>query len=646
MIPFFQLDPATLTLWINLDLLSEQPNRAGIATVVDATRANDDAALLESVEALPNAEKPRAIAIASSLWHEKRHFLDLILTNYGAFRFRQFFEIAANLPVIYRVVTEDQKRRLGVPLDLYTDPVRCQRLGIDTNPELARIGAAVRSRKQIIAGDRSAVPSRYGRLEVGGEAQLEALAYLHQSAKAQKLFGTQLASAALDSVPDADAHHAKYRWIWDVAVASNVVFFDQAAENLLLFDDALMVCVVYAALACRVWKQPQTRSEASSSYLPGERFASLLIALREQRLGPPQILPFDESWTLINQTCTRLFGRSVIEETEADWSIAQQTYESLRGKILPALSDVVMELQAVRKRLIDQLKNDPQSVLRAADFQDRLLNRIRPRVVLCSPKGRIDLAEGFEQVFGYDHSRAQPSLSSRVSRWTWAATEALGPMPHDSGAIVLREPAWMTFASELAPITKLVTDGRRHRSMLGPEIVHAEARLRTMANAEIIVDPLFGAPHESLDFPSFLFLLGSDEATCDLSSKKVTALSGVMFSKWLLLNNPELAELVIQFWAAGYPNDSAARLTFWKDWSPWVVAREYSPTQGREAFGEALAKLASQKSKNERVPLGEVPEEVLESHAPVLANRPANGRITDRLRSAARRYSSFLHHRA
>jgi hypothetical protein len=57
----------------------------------------------------------RCAHFASSVWHEKRHFLDFLLTNYGAFRIRQFFEIYRNLPVLFNQ-TGDSKRIL-LPLD-------------------------------------------------------------------------------------------------------------------------------------------------------------------------------------------------------------------------------------------------------------------------------------------------------------------------------------------------------------------------------------------------------------------------------------------------------------------------------------------------------------------------------------------------
>src|SRR5262249_24447918 len=151
----------------------------------------------------------RAIAIASSLWHEKRHFLDLALTNYGAFRFRQFFEIAANLPALRRAVEEDGASRIVVPIDVYADQVRRRRHGLPENPKLQELGRAIQSRKKMILDDRKLIPSRFGPLELGGEAQLEALAYLHQAAKAQKLFGLARGAKALDSVPNQDEHHRK-----------------------------------------------------------------------------------------------------------------------------------------------------------------------------------------------------------------------------------------------------------------------------------------------------------------------------------------------------------------------------------------------------------------------------------------------------
>jgi hypothetical protein len=252
-----------------------------------------------------------------------------------------------------------------------------------------------------------------------------------------------------------------------------------------------------------------------------------------------------------------------------------------------------MEFQELRRRLINQLKTDPHSVLVAKSFQERLLDRLQPRSLYCSPKGNLKMSQGFEAMFSYDHARSQPEVTSPVAKWVWVMTEAKSPWYEDESAFLLRRPEWMTFISDTAPIAKLLADGRHRRDMLGCESTHAEARLRTVLDMEVDIDPLFQSPDDQFDLSAYLYLIGKSDAPCDLSGARVNAASGTMFSKWELLNKPEFVEAIIQFWARGWPSDAAAWMQFWKDWSPWIVAKEFSPANGIEAFRKALDELSA-----------------------------------------------------
>jgi hypothetical protein len=92
-------------------------------------------ALLPIVETLHERDllRRRVLWLASCVWHEKRHFFDVCLTNYGARRFRDLFTIAAN---VYPLIAEAKRRGEPVwfPVEVYGDPVIRRVFGISEPP--------------------------------------------------------------------------------------------------------------------------------------------------------------------------------------------------------------------------------------------------------------------------------------------------------------------------------------------------------------------------------------------------------------------------------------------------------------------------------------------------------------------------------
>src|SRR3954469_836006 len=94
MIPTVQFDPATLAIWTTTGTLPEDIAEVAARAMSAAAHGND---ILPIVAELPDDDlRHRIIWLASCVWHEKRHFFDFCLTNYGARRFRDLFILGAN----------------------------------------------------------------------------------------------------------------------------------------------------------------------------------------------------------------------------------------------------------------------------------------------------------------------------------------------------------------------------------------------------------------------------------------------------------------------------------------------------------------------------------------------------------------------
>src|SRR3954447_11582302 len=97
MIPILQFDPATLTLWYDTQLLASarSSREVGLALHYALDGREDWLKCLIRQQTDPWT-RTRCATVASAVWHEKRHFLDFVLTNYGAMRVRQFFQCYIN----------------------------------------------------------------------------------------------------------------------------------------------------------------------------------------------------------------------------------------------------------------------------------------------------------------------------------------------------------------------------------------------------------------------------------------------------------------------------------------------------------------------------------------------------------------------
>src|SRR5580698_10664236 len=178
MIPIVQFDPASLAIFAEGPTMAFDPD---LLPLVSATISGNSDPVASGFRALAGrSDIGRALQLTSAFLHEKRHFHDFIATNYGAYRFRQFQEVYANLPTILQ--SGRGSNGLCLPLEVNLDPVRRRVLGIEPPPpEILALARAFGDRRRKIEKDRQPYPSRLGTFEIGGEAQLEALAYAAQS---------------------------------------------------------------------------------------------------------------------------------------------------------------------------------------------------------------------------------------------------------------------------------------------------------------------------------------------------------------------------------------------------------------------------------------------------------------------------------
>src|SRR6516164_190883 len=104
MLPIIQFDPATMSLWYDVELIASADKSSRIANAVAALVGGSTSDLIAELRLIEDPIlQGRALQIVSAFVHEKRHFLDFVATNYGAFRFRQFLEVYKNVPAVIQI---------------------------------------------------------------------------------------------------------------------------------------------------------------------------------------------------------------------------------------------------------------------------------------------------------------------------------------------------------------------------------------------------------------------------------------------------------------------------------------------------------------------------------------------------------------
>jgi hypothetical protein len=111
-------------------------------------------------------------------------------------------------------------------------------------------------------------------------------------------------------------------------------------------------------------------------------------------------------------------------------------------------------------------------------------------------------------------------------------------------------------------------NGRRLRTMLGPELLSAEKRLESDIGLSFEIFPSFAYPDESESAEMLYFLYGRDHLKCDISSEQLVRPSGHALHPWTVRRWPRLSRHVIE----SMGGTEFAYFAFIRDWTPWVVS--------------------------------------------------------------------------
>jgi hypothetical protein len=128
MIPTIQFDLGTLSIWTTTGTLSGEIAELAAEVMAAAARSEDPTPLIAAAT-IDDDVRRRMLFLASCVWHEKRHFFDTCISNYGARQFRDMFVLGANA---FSLVANARERNEPVwfPAETYESPVLRKVFGI------------------------------------------------------------------------------------------------------------------------------------------------------------------------------------------------------------------------------------------------------------------------------------------------------------------------------------------------------------------------------------------------------------------------------------------------------------------------------------------------------------------------------------
>ena len=412
---------------------------------------------------------------------------------------------------------------------------------------------------------------RFGEIELSGETLLEAVAHHIQIGKTHRVLGARFAERIQKDVPEAKIVSLRYSWAYRVLANANLLNVRAEREGVMSIDDGPFIPICYAALACRMWGQEQTREHGISSYSPSERFASIVIGLRD-RASEIRNSKTLEAWDIVNQVAKELFGRTVIEEMKADID-AEASFLGSADDVSPIPKRAYEDYHALRVRLFQQFVDNPDEFLDQALYSDKIDKTVSPFVIVAASSGEIgEPPPDYSRILGY----SDPTLKRDDSRWWWAASLKDQPSRIPAGNISFRsQTEWMEIVSDIAPFAKLIMDGRNIRTMLGPELIAVEARLKSQFGINVVVDPRHAFPKVNIPSNFWYYVSGRESHRCDITFETVNKPEGLVVSAWdLRLRRGVFASLI----GSKYADQTGMALSLWRDWSPWFFSEEFRET--------------------------------------------------------------------
>ncbi len=561
MIPPAQFDPATLAIWTTTGALATSEAEIAAATMRLAARGED---ISKSLSNIPeeNPLRARLVWLASSVWHEKRHYFDTCLTNYGARRFRNLFNLAANLGPLL-VDAKERGEPVWFPVEVYGYPPTVRKIfGIpDPPPNILQSATLARSMKSFTS-QLDAGPASGDRLiELGGGSQMEGLAQVSQSHSVEYFFGLDDLKAISERYIHKLPQQGPYRAIEAVAGALGC---SKDIGGMVAVNTTLAAALFVTALCGRYFGAGHEPDE--DLIAPWPRLAKMIEGLGPKP-GHFDMLD-DEAVEMVDKVARQLWGRTALEEIAADIDLMEEKVSLSQAPWIEegGLYDAYVDFIALRRRLLGAVQKMGSASLLPRAFPEKWLNRLRPWHVVATPDGGSERDDS-AVVFGVTLNLPEQLRESLASEVSWGRLYAESDELAGEFAPQNRE-AWLQMLERQGPFALLMLNGRRHRRMISPEL---DRPLKEIEGLGISVrfHPRFEWPEDrdqktrTREAIALAEFAGRKTFVCDITGEEIEPAIAAVLTPWEFRNS----KLLPRFREGGVINE----IMLVTNWADWVV---------------------------------------------------------------------------
>jgi hypothetical protein len=573
---FLQLDRSSLFLQISRGLPSDLAIRTDeLNEFLNGALMAGDRSAAQGLRLKGDETDVDLLLLASCLWHEKRHFIDLVLTTYGSAVFRQVLEVQFNLPSL---LARHSQRKLVVPLRTYTDRTRLKIVGATDSAAIdetfmAFIRAIERRRKRFLS-DNSAIKIGGDSIELSGTSFLETIAFLSQTAGIREFFSEDLSLAAQTRLQNLFGKLLPYTWLLHFSTALEMRADVPPRSSVVTYADAL-VPLLYASLCGRTWLKD---GPANYQSLPVSRFWAILEHLRStgETLAGCSV---EEAFQLVDQATGELWSESIAS------SLAESlTWEGEQLKVFEShVSDELQEIPLrvwrdylrLRRLAVEHFQQAPMAFLDPVRFAPELLGHLEPLTMIVVEKGSTSAPPDGVDLVWHDERVVRSAEGERSMKVWWSYLVGKAIERNDWALRPRDEKAWVEYYTLFVSVSRLLLEGRLWADAKGPDMEFAEGLLRGKLGLDLIFDPLYGYPDAEINAGLFRLFFGNGRL-CDVTERRLEPETAVFLSPVVIHMSPHNKD----FMRKHIPGLLLGREQSWFsisaewDWSGWIVHKE------------------------------------------------------------------------
>jgi hypothetical protein len=564
MFSFIHLDPFHLGLCINMDEIHRIGNRETFASTVHATAEGKDSEVIKTLRSDSGSDKLDGVLAASLVWHERRHFSDLLLTCFGSYKTRLCFQQMINTPALINAAKD--AGRLVIPITAYSDDVRLEVLGLESPgpPPLRNAALHFVRRMEFLKQDSFSIEDRV----IGSEAFYEALAFASQIAGVEYYFGKEAVVEVQRRMHAIGGVGRIYQWASYVGRKIGLTRIYNVVGDIELVQIQFLAPLLFAAL-CGTAPKISSQQDEQRSTLPMDRIGRLFNYITQTNKSFGKMTE-SEIWEWIESVAEKVWGitclDSILADNERDFEVLDVFRKSIdqANPILLAFDDYAN----LRMRMIGAFRRDPLRFISVYRFPYDLMPYLHPQPTIIDPRGVFgDVPDGWCPVI----QGGMPNISeSPFGRWWWSASRCSADDLCADDYYLRQRAAWIELQKIYGPLAKFVFQGRAAPDCIGPEIMWAEQTIRH-CGLEPILEPEVEYPPELDHKARYRWYVGNRPAFCDLTDVPIDISNSVFLSPWITRMNPHIQDYLHQKCGA---SSGVGYALLMKDWSTFLVHRD------------------------------------------------------------------------